>query len=474
MAEKIRGFSRMKFFSEAADTAGVHFDSLQEKLSGWSFSSMFRYSFLLYFIIFLALCFSMQLDFGYRVVVNGKSFGVIGSQKMAKNAVFGAYDKIVEAKGPDYKFEKASFHLVPVSRHKLISEELMKNNISTAFDGMVPAYGIVVDSKVVTALTSEEDAKLALSEIEAKYKNDNNEAHFANQVTVEQCRVPEAMIVSKEDALQVLNGTKDALLTHTVQAGETFSSIALSYGVGTQQLMDANPEIVPERLQMGAKILIAAPQPLISVETTEVITVRERIPYQVVERNDNTLYKGTRKTLTEGVSGKKDVVYQVTKVNNSVTKKTALSETVISNPVTEVVAVGTKPKPKTAPTGVLARPYYGTVTARFGSRGSRWATTHTGIDYAGRTGDAIKAADGGTVTFAGWNGSYGKMVKISHGNGLETWYAHMSSIKVSAGTKVAKGAVIGGLGSTGNTTGPHLHFEVRKNGVAKNPSNYVK
>ncbi len=444
-----------------------------DKLIHQSEHSLFRYSYILYFLIFLALCVSMKLDFGYRVVVNGQSFGAVSSQQMAKSAVFSAYDAIVQAQGTDYKFEKASFHLVPVSRDRLQSEELLTNKIITAFDGLTPAYGIAVDGKVVTALQSEEEGYSALSQIEAQYKNENNETHFANQVTVQQCRVHPDMIVSQEDAVKVLNGTKDALLTHTVAAGETFSSIALDYGIGTQQLLNANPGIVPELLQQGEKILVTAPQPLVAVEATEVITIEESIPYSVEERNDSSLYKGTRKVLTKGVRGKKEVVYEVTKVNNSVTKKTALSETILSNPTTEIVAVGTKIKPATAPTGVLTRPYYGTITARFGSRGSRWATTHTGIDYAGRTGDAIKAADGGTVTYAGWNGSYGKMVKISHGNGLETWYAHMSSISVKSGQKVAKGATIGAIGSTGNTTGPHLHFEVRKNGVAKNPSNYV-
>lgn len=447
---------------------------VREKLTSQPSGALFRYSYFLYFLILLALCFSVKLDFGYRVVVNGQSFGAVSTQQMAKRAVFSAYDAIVNARGTDYKFEKASCHLVPVSHDRLQSEELLTNQIVTAFDGLTSAYGITVDGQVVTALETEADGYEALSVVEAQYKNEHNETHFANQVAVQQCRVQPEMIVSKEDAVKVLNGTKDALLTHTVSAGETFSSIALKYGIGTQQLLNANPEIVPELLQQGEKILVAAPQPLVAVEATEVITIEESIPYEVEERKDSSIYKGTRKVLSKGTRGKKEVVYEVVRVNNEVTKKTALSETVLANPTKEVVAVGTKIKPATAPTGVFARPYYGTITARFGSRGSRWASTHTGIDYAGRTGDPIKAADGGTVTYAGWNGSYGKMVKISHGNGMETWYAHMSSISVKSGQKVAKGATIGKIGSTGNSSGPHLHFEVRKNGVAKNPSNYVK
>ncbi len=477
MTEKFRFFGR-KPSDDQKESNGIHFagrmlDSMKEKAELSSEKLMLRQSFFLYLVIFLALCISAKLDFGYQVVVNGQSFGVVASQETARNAVFTAYDEIVAVKGTDYKFEKASFHLVPVSRHLLQSEELVTNKITTAFDGLTPAYGIVVDGKVVTALYSETDGYAALEEIEAQFKNENNETHFANAVEVAQCRVAPDMIVAKEEALDILRGTKDARLTHKVEAGETFSSIALDYGIGTQQLMDANPGIVPERLRQGETIKVMAPQPLIAVEAVEVITIRERIPYPVNEQKDSSLYQGTRRVLVEGVSGQKDVVYEVHRVNHSVTERKVLSETVLSNPTAEVVAVGTKAKPKTAPTGVLMRPYYGTVTARFGSRGSRWAASHTGIDYAGRTGDPIKAADGGTVTFAGWNGSYGKMVKISHGNGLETWYGHMNSISVRSGQQVAKGSTIGTVGNTGNSTGPHLHFEVRKNGVAKNPSNYV-
>ena len=433
-----------------------------------------RRSFLLYLLIMIALGMNMKLDFGYRVVVNGQTFGTVSSQKIAEKAILEAYDAIVATRGTDYKFEKASFHLVPVSRDKVETKELVQDKISSAFDGLVSAYGIVVDGKIVTALEVELDGYEALREVEAQYKNENNEAHYTNDVTISKCRVKPAMVVSKEDAVKVLNGTKDAVLTHRVQVGETFSSIALNYGVGTQELMDANPGIEPELLQQGETITVSAPQPLIAVETVEQITVRESIPYKTKEQNDSSMYKGSRKVLTKGVNGKKDVVYEVTRVNHTVTKKVALSETILSDPTTEVVAVGTKAKSTTSATGTMMRPYGGTITARFGASGSRWARNHTGIDYAGPTGDPIRAADGGKVVFAGWNGSYGKMVKISHGNGLETWYAHMSSIYVKNGQRVSKGSTIGAIGSTGNSTGPHVHFEVRKNGVAKNPSNYVR
>ena len=118
----------------------------------------------------------------------------------------------------------------------------------------------------------------------------------------------------------------------------------------------------------------------------------------------------------------------------------------------------------------LMKPVDGTITSRFGRR-SRGL--HTGLDIANSKGTPIKAAAAGVVTYAGYKGSYGYMVVISHGNGVETYYAHCSRLYVSAGDTVSQGAVIAAVGSTGNSTGPHLHLEVRVNGVAKNPQNYI-
>ena len=118
----------------------------------------------------------------------------------------------------------------------------------------------------------------------------------------------------------------------------------------------------------------------------------------------------------------------------------------------------------------LIRPVGGRITSRFGAR-SRG--THTGLDIATSTGTSIVAAAGGTVTYSGYKGSYGYLVVISHGNGVETYYAHCSRLYVSAGMSVSQGQQIAAVGSTGNSTGPHLHLEVRLNGVALNPQNYV-
>jgi murein DD-endopeptidase MepM/ murein hydrolase activator NlpD len=103
----------------------------------------------------------------------------------------------------------------------------------------------------------------------------------------------------------------------------------------------------------------------------------------------------------------------------------------------------------------------------------RWGRLHAGIDIAAPTGTPIRAADGGTVQLAGWQGGYGNYTCIGHGGGVSTCYAHQSSIGVRGGQNVSQGQVIGAVGSTGNSTGPHLHFEVRINGSPVDPMGYL-
>lgn len=121
----------------------------------------------------------------------------------------------------------------------------------------------------------------------------------------------------------------------------------------------------------------------------------------------------------------------------------------------------------------LIRPVSGTITSRFGARSNIRSSSHTGLDIAAPTGTPVKAAASGIVTFSGWKGSYGYMIVISHGNGLQTYYGHCSKLYAKNGQTISQGDVVATVGSTGNSTGPHLHLEIRVNGTAYNPQNYI-
>ena len=118
-------------------------------------------------------------------------------------------------------------------------------------------------------------------------------------------------------------------------------------------------------------------------------------------------------------------------------------------------------------------PVTGTISSRYGVSSRIRSSTHTGLDIATSSGTPISVVADGTVTCAQYSGAYGNLVKVSHGNGVETWYAHTSKMYVTVGQEVKAGDTIAAVGSTGNSTGPHLHFEIRINGNHVNPQNYM-
>ena len=186
------------------------------------------------------------------------------------------------------------------------------------------------------------------------------------------------------------------------------------------------------------------------------------------------MYIGDTSVITRGVEGEEEVNATVTYINGQETARTINSTTTLREPTTTVMAVGTKEKPRTASTGSYQWPIYGRITSYFGGRyifGSY--SYHSGIDIAASYGAAVCAADGGTVTYAGYKGSYGNLVIITHDNGTQTYYGHNSSLTVSVGDKVYKGQQGARAGSTGRSTGVHCHFEIRVGGTSVNPLSYL-
>lgn len=219
--------------------------------------------------------------------------------------------------------------------------------------------------------------------------------------------------------------------------------------------------------------------------------------YAILDNEEEKVYVSQFDEAEEVVNGLKEkdssnienisiVEKYETQVQDFVSSEEAISKLYVEKPKQVTVAsvsktsstgsVNTKLTTSSAKTSLgisLIRPVSGTITSRFGASSSMRKSSHTGLDIATSTGTPIVAAAAGTVTFSGYKGSYGNMIVISHGNGVQTYYGHCSKLYVSAGTTVSQGQTIAAVGSTGNSTGPHLHLEVRINGVAYNPQNYV-
>lgn len=216
--------------------------------------------------------------------------------------------------------------------------------------------------------------------------------------------------------------------------------------------------------------------------------------YAVAENNEEKLYvanfteaEGIINGLKEKNSANTDNMTIVEKYETDIAELTSKEEAVEKlyvKPTPKPIAVAKKAtgsvntataisQSKTDIGISLIRPISGVITSRFGARSSIRSSAHTGLDISASRGTPIKATAGGTVTFSGRKGSYGNMVVITHSNGIQTYYGHCDALYVTAGQTVSQGATIAAVGSTGNSTGPHLHLEVRINGVAYNPQNYV-
>ncbi|HLO13141.1 MAG TPA: peptidoglycan DD-metalloendopeptidase family protein, partial [Pseudoneobacillus sp.] len=172
------------------------------------------------------------------------------------------------------------------------------------------------------------------------------------------------------------------------------------------------------------------------------------------------------KVKQEGQEGLRAVTYVVSKQNGVLVKKQTVKEDILSNPVKKVVLRGTKVIPSRGEGSMVWPVSGGYVSSQMGYR---WNRMHKGIDIARPSDRTIKAADNGVVIFAGWDGGYGNKIIVDHQNGYKTVYGHLAEIDVNVGQTVPKGSKIGVMGSTGDSTGVHLHFEVYKNGALVNP-----
>lgn len=188
---------------------------------------------------------------------------------------------------------------------------------------------------------------------------------------------------------------------------------------------------------------------------------------KIVETND--LLKGETETKKEGSDGRKEIHTLITKKNGSVETRETLKEEVVEEPVEEVILKGTKIIPSRG-TGTFAWPAVeGMITSHVGER---WGRYHKGIDIAGVDDRTIKAADNGEVVTAEYQSGFGNKVVVDHNNGYETIYAHLASIDVEVGETVRKGNKLGVMGTTGNSTGVHLHFEIHKDGKLEDPASF--
>ncbi len=360
----------------------------------------------------------------------------------------------------------------------LAPQKEMELAVLNACEVMVEASGVYVDGRLVAIARSEDEVRevmegaLAPFRLLAQNNRDIQELRFSESVEVKPMTTsPQNVLDVNALASVLISGESAAQQTYEVVAGDSLIAIAGNNDLKLGQLRYANPNLIGKDLiQVGQTLSLTPPKGLLTVQFTERVTEETKLPFDTETKTSSSMYTTEVKTEVKGQDGLRKVVADKVYIAGVLAHENILEETVLKEPVTQVIVKGTKKVTAASGSGTYVWPAQGKISSTFKMR---WGRQHQGLDIAANTGTPIYAARAGTVTFSGTNGDYGKMIKIDHGGGVETRYAHCSALKVSSGTTVKKGQLIALVGSTGNSTGPHLHFEIRINGVAKDPQNYL-
>lgn len=412
---------------------------------------------------------------GYEYSYNGRVLGVVKEQE----DVLKILDVVQEQLSKEHNAQVAIDRNLDIHFERVIalnreiddSEEVLRQ-LTYMQDMKIKAVALYINGNREAILSSEKDAQEILEAVQTSFLSTSTNTEyekigFAEAVEIKEIDTKLGRIMNFEDTFSKIMTGAVAKRIHEVVSGDTFSGIAKKYSISSSDLRMANPGINPERLSIGQEIILTQTVPLLTVQTVEVATYIEPVPFETVQKETDTMYKGEQSVRVQGQNGERSVVARIVKNNGVEISKTELSSSIIKQPVEKVVHVGTKPPPALQGTGSFIYPVTG---ARLTTRYSRY---HQAIDLAISSGTKIRAADGGTVISSGYSGSYGYVVRINHGGNRVTLYAHCSKLLVKAGDKVYQGQHIANVGSTGRSTGPHVHFEVIINGVKRNPLDYL-
>lgn len=356
-------------------------------------------------------------------------------------------------------------------------------------------YAVNLDGQVVGVVKNADEAEEIIEDAEQrvsdilgyKYKIESTveEASLAGEAEAD--TITEALMDSVEEiqkayVLKIDGETAAAAEEESVILG-AIENISSKYGVSEGSVVSFDNKVViafeyvsKDFLKTADEITVmldpcsrSAERPL-AVRTVVSEVHEEAIEFECEYTTDPTVYEGEELLLREGEAGAMSITEQVVYLNGVEQSRSEVSAVVVREPVSRQIALGTMFRPRYVSYGEYIWPAEGIITCSFGYReNSVGSSYHHGLDIGGVYRSNILAADGGEVIFAENVYSYGNLVKILHDNGDVTWYAHCDEIIVSVGDKVAQGDIIAYMGSTGISTGDHLHFEVHINDEAVDP-----
>lgn len=419
----------------------------------------------------------LGLHFVLNVQVNGESVGYVDNEQVFENARDDVQSRINTAKSmllesgasvPDTQWDVSPTYTLAVSGQTMTESEIANAILRTASDEIVDATAVYIDGELRFVTTEGDHLRTYLESVKEPYEDTDDPSvytAFAHEIRLLDGVYLNESISSYSDIINELNQGA-GIKTYTAVEGDTVQSIIDTTGVSFDSLAQMNPELLTldQEVEAGTEIITgAASAELLKVKVVRQETETVAIPFDTQNSESSEYDFGKVVTLQEGEDGSEDVTYEITMIDGVVTDRQAISYNVTKQAVPEITVTGTRLK-----SGMVAQigsgsfiwpvPNYTYV--------SRWMSSgHRGADICAAYGTTIIASDSGTVIAAGWHYSYGNYVEIDHGNGYKTLYAHMSAISVTQGQAISQGDKIGEVGSTGNSTGNHCHFEMFYNGA---------
>lgn len=448
-----------------------------------------------------ALANDEKLTTVYYVYMNDKYIGTVSDKSVIENIV---NEKLSESKDA-YK----SLNLSVASEVTYVPEQVFHSNAATnnseVAEQVVKEIGVkadasalVIDGDPVAYVENAEMAKAVIDQLKLKYVSEaqlkaleaqkasdsstlpplkENETRIldvrlSKEVTISNGKVEPGKILSVEDAIKLLEKGSVEEVKYKVKEGDVLGGIAHAHNLEIKQLLAINPGLTEDSLlQIDQELNVTVLKPYAQVIVEKEYFTKEQVPFEKEVVEDSSMFKGDTKVKQEGKDGMRAATYHISEQNGQVITKKLSKEEVLQEPVKHIVVKGTKVVPSRGEGSFIWPANGGYISSKVGHR---WGRMHKGIDIARPSNRTIKAADNGVVVSAGYDGSFGNKIVIDHNNGYKTIYAHLSSIDVNVGQTVSKGSKIGVMGSTGNSTGVHLHFEIHKNGEVQNPLNYIR
>lgn len=379
----------------------------------------------------------------YAVTAGGRPLAYVREEETCAQAVAAVEARVSGILHTDYAYpETPRTALTLAPRQEVEDREALTESLMDTVDQVKAEYVLTVDGAPVAVCADRADIDAALQQAEAAYASpDTVEAWVSSDVEVSLDYIPAGA--------QVLDA----------------GALARRLTGPAPEDADGLPVYAPEEEVWEE----SGSQPLLEVTTVEEVTRDRPLPAPVEEREDPSLLPGETRVLQPGAEGLERVTERITRSCGVEEARETLSAVTVTEPVAQVVAVGTG-SGQSAAAGRFQWPCQGRVTSPFGARHIFGSDSfHRGTDIAAPLGTEIRAAAAGTVCFAGEKGSYGSLIQVDHGNGYVTCYAHCSQLLAAEGDLVEQGQTVALVGSTGRSTGPHCHFEIRWQGEPFDP-----